>query len=317
MEDNKNIFQIPTTDFSFKRIFGTDANKHFLIHFLNCFVAKYTGPIKDITYLNTEQYGLAEHERKLVFDILCKTDKGRQLIVEMQCARQPDYAERSIFYLSRAISSSQKKSVRTYRITPTYSVNLLDFTLPEIFDSGECFSAFFIKDQKNRILSEKVAFFYMNLCNFATQQSEVTEEMRTWLNLLKNMPHMDESDYSSYTGVFQTLLDECRISKLSKMEKENYEKSVLEYEEVQTAIEYAKELAAKDSYKAGVKKGKEEGREKGREEGLNEGMQKGIEKGKEETLRQMVAGMLKKGIDISTIAEISGMNEEQIVAMQH
>ncbi|MBQ7489170.1 MAG: PD-(D/E)XK nuclease family transposase [Bacteroidales bacterium] len=42
MEDNSQIFQIPTTDFSFKRIFGTEANKHFLIHFLNCFVAKYT-----------------------------------------------------------------------------------------------------------------------------------------------------------------------------------------------------------------------------------------------------------------------------------
>ena len=152
----------------------------------------------------------------------------------------------------------------------------------------------------------------MNLCNFAAQQSEVTEEMRTWLNLLKNMPHMDERDYSSYTGVFQTLLDECRISKLSKMEKESYEKSVLEYEEVQTAIEYAKELAAKASYKAGVKKGKEEGIEKGREQGMAEG----IEKGKEETLRQMVAGMLKKGIDISTIAEISGMSEEEIAALQ-
>ena len=41
MEDNRQIFQIPTTDFSFKRIFGTEANK-LLIHFLNCFVAKYT-----------------------------------------------------------------------------------------------------------------------------------------------------------------------------------------------------------------------------------------------------------------------------------
>ena len=316
MEDNRQIFQIPTTDFSFKRIFGTEANKHFLIHFLNCFVAKYTGNIKDITYLNTEQYGLAEHERKLVFDILCKTDKDKQFIVEMQCARQPDYADRSIFYLSRSISSSQKKGVRSYRITPTYSVNLLDFSLPEIFDSGECFSAFFIKDQKNKILSKKVAFFYMNLCNFAAQQSEVTEEMRTWLNLLKNMPHMDERDYSSYTGVFQTLLDECRISKLSKMEKESYEKSVLEYEEVQTAIEYAKELAAKASYKAGVKKGKEEGRNEGMQEGIEKGREEGMQKGREEALIQTASNFLKLGISVADIAKATGLSEEQIMALQ-
>ncbi|MBQ7489125.1 MAG: PD-(D/E)XK nuclease family transposase, partial [Bacteroidales bacterium] len=50
----KNIFQIPTTDFSFKKIFGTEQNKRFLIRFLNCFVSKYTGEIVDVTYLPTE-----------------------------------------------------------------------------------------------------------------------------------------------------------------------------------------------------------------------------------------------------------------------
>lgn len=33
MAKNKNIFQIPTTDFTFKKIFGTEANKRFLIDF--------------------------------------------------------------------------------------------------------------------------------------------------------------------------------------------------------------------------------------------------------------------------------------------
>ncbi|MBQ9507834.1 MAG: PD-(D/E)XK nuclease family transposase, partial [Bacteroidales bacterium] len=54
MKKYKDIFQIPTTDFTFKRIFGTERNKRFLIHFLNCFVSKYTGEIADITYLPTE-----------------------------------------------------------------------------------------------------------------------------------------------------------------------------------------------------------------------------------------------------------------------
>ena len=51
----KNIFQIPTTDFSFKRIFATEKNKRFLIAFLNCAVSNYTGEIVDITYLPTEK----------------------------------------------------------------------------------------------------------------------------------------------------------------------------------------------------------------------------------------------------------------------
>ncbi|MBP5710812.1 MAG: hypothetical protein J6W84_07550, partial [Bacteroidales bacterium] len=64
------------------------------------------------------------------------------------------------------------------------------------------------------------------------------------------------------------------------------------------------------------KLGMDEGFEKGLEKGMKKGREEGIEQGKNEKLRQMVAGMLKKGIDISTIAEISGMSEEQIAALQ-
>ena len=118
----KNIFQIPTTDFSFKKIFGTEQNKRFLIRFLNCFVSKYTGEIVDVTYLPTEQYGMIDTEKKAVFDLLCKDAEDRKFIIEMQKAPQPDYAERSIFYLSRAISASLKRGQLDYQILPSYSV---------------------------------------------------------------------------------------------------------------------------------------------------------------------------------------------------
>jgi hypothetical protein len=77
------------------------------------------------------------------------------------------------------------------------------------------------------------------MCNFAARQSDLTEEMLNWLNVLKNMPDMDESDYEKQPAFFQELLDECRISKLTAMEKDNYQKSVLEYEDVKRAVEYA------------------------------------------------------------------------------
>ena len=43
--------------------------------------------------------------------------------------------------------------------------------------------------------------------------------MLNWLNVLKNMPDMDEDDYERQPAFFQELLDECRISKLTAMEK--------------------------------------------------------------------------------------------------
>ena len=302
--ENKQIFQIPTTDFTFKKIFGTEANKHFLIKFLNDFVSKYTGNIVDVAYLQTEKYGLRESERKAVFDILCTDQEKRNFIVEMQRAPQPDYAERSVFYLCRAVSASMEKGVLGYSIYPTYSVNILDFELPEYKKSGECFQGVFLKNHKNQILTKKVAIFYINLCNFAAEQPEVTEEMRNWLFLLKNMPELDEQDYATQKGFFKELMDECRIEKLDTMEKKEYQKSVLEYEDVKRAVAYAGELAAKAAYEEGIEKGITEGRKEGREEGREEGRMA--------ALLQTAKNLLDLGLPMTDITKATGLTEEQI-----
>lgn len=289
----KNIFRIPVTDCTFKQLFATEKNKEFLIAFLNSFVAKYLGRIVDITYLPTEKYGICQDEKRVFFDIACKDENGREFIIEMQHARQPEFVERSIFYLSRAISSGMAKGDRRYHILPTYSVNLLDFELPEFGDGKECVRAVFLKDQKNKILTDKVGIFYLNLCNFAAQQEGVSQECRNWLYVLKNMQFFDESDYQKQTGIFKKVLDECRISKMSEMEKENYEKSVLEYEDVQEAIAYAKELAAEEAY--------------------GKGIEKGMEKGMENAKVLMAQKMIESGLTIDMIAHITGFSENEIL----
>ncbi|MBR6104903.1 MAG: PD-(D/E)XK nuclease family transposase, partial [Paludibacteraceae bacterium] len=46
------------TDFAFKKIFGTEANKDLLISFLNCLLELKDGKeITDLTYMNSEQLG--------------------------------------------------------------------------------------------------------------------------------------------------------------------------------------------------------------------------------------------------------------------
>jgi predicted transposase/invertase (TIGR01784 family) len=175
-------------------------------------------------------------------------------------------------------------------------------------ENSECFHSFFIKDEKNRTLTDKVGFFYINLCNFAAQQSEVTDMMRSWMSLLKNMQAMNEEDYRKQSGIFRELMDECRIEKLDTMEKENYEKSILEYEDVREAVEYAKEL----SFAEGVEKGIEKGIEKGMEKGMKKGMEKGLAQGVRNGLLQAAANLLKMGISIADVVKATGLSEEEV-----
>ena len=124
----------------------------------------------------------------------------------------------------------------------------------------------------------------------------MSPELRQWLYVLKNMQNFDEADYDRQDGIFKILLDECRISKLSDMEKEEYQKSVLEYEDVQDALEYAKEYAAQEGF----------------EQGIKQGLKDGIVQGCEQTKVSIARNMIKKGFDIQTISGIIGLTEAEI-----
>ena len=66
----------PHTDFSFKRLFGSEFNKELLISFLN---AMFHGEqnVQDVMYINSES-------RPGFFVVRCGNDKGEKFIVEMQ-----------------------------------------------------------------------------------------------------------------------------------------------------------------------------------------------------------------------------------------
>ena len=71
------------TDFGFKRVFGQEENKKFLIGFLNSlFDGEFV--VTDLHYRDKEQPPETKEERGVIFDIHCPLADGRHLIIEMQ-----------------------------------------------------------------------------------------------------------------------------------------------------------------------------------------------------------------------------------------
>ena len=132
--ERKNIHLL--TDFGFKRIFGTEEHKKNLIRFLNAFLKEHTGTITDITYLPTEQLGVVEDEKRLVFDVFCSTQKDDHIIVEMQRATQEFFRKRIIAYSARTISNLLRKGDREYDYPKVISILLADFHLPDCGSVG-------------------------------------------------------------------------------------------------------------------------------------------------------------------------------------
>jgi hypothetical protein len=67
------------TDFGFKRVFGTEPNKHLLIAFLNTLLPA-NRQIQDVTFKNNENIGNTPVDRKAIFDIYCQ---GEFIYIEL------------------------------------------------------------------------------------------------------------------------------------------------------------------------------------------------------------------------------------------
>jgi predicted transposase/invertase (TIGR01784 family) len=87
------------------------------------------------------------------------------------------------------------------------------------------------------------------------------------------------------------------------MEKQEYEKSVLEYEDVKDAMDYHHRLGIEEGFQKGLEEGMEKGREEGKEEGRAEGR---------EALLVAARNFLELGVSVSDIVKATGLSEEQV-----
>lgn len=130
-KEEKAVMLNPFCDEGFKRIFG---DKILLMDFLNSFVDT-EAPIVDLTYENKELVSEENDRRSIIFDLFCKLDNGKHVIIEMQNKRQDYFVERALFYLSRAISMQGEKGEEwEYGINAVIGVFITHFNL---FDNND------------------------------------------------------------------------------------------------------------------------------------------------------------------------------------
>ena len=129
---------------------------------------------------------------------------------------------------------------------------------------------------------------------------QFADRQEKWGYTLANVGRMELQDLSQEDEVFRSVFEDSMHQKLTKMEKEEDRKSVLEDEDVQEAVPYAREL------------GIEQGREQGLEQGREEGRKQGILQGEINAKRLLARNMLAEGLEPATVAKISGLTEEEL-----
>ena len=278
------------TDFAFKKLFGTEANKDLLISFLNSLLDRKDGAeIIDLTYLNSENLGDSISERRAIYDVYCQTANDERFIVEMQKAKQDHFQDRAIYYSSFAIREQGQKGNKDnlpwdYRLSPVYVVGILNFKMDDADESSKVITKVKLKDDDNKDFSDKLNFIFVEMPKFRKTEAELETFMDKWFYVIKNLYQLQDKPEALTEGIFRKLFDVAEIAAFTKEERYDYEESLKNFRDMYNTISSAE------------RKGRAEGRAEGRVEE-----------------RIAMAKSLKlQGVDFEIIKTASGLSIEEI-----
>ncbi|MCQ2255060.1 MAG: Rpn family recombination-promoting nuclease/putative transposase, partial [Bacteroidaceae bacterium] len=190
------------TDFAFKKLFGTEANKECLIGFLN---SLFDGEeeILDVTYLNTEHLGHAIADRKAVFDVYCENTKGEKFLIEMQKAEQEYFKDRSIYYSTFPIQEQAPKGPWNFELKKVYTIGILNFTFDDTDENYMHHEVKLFDTKSQKLFYDKLTYVYLEMPKFRKTEEELVTLMDKWLYAMKNLNSLMERPKALQEAVFK------------------------------------------------------------------------------------------------------------------
>ncbi len=286
MASGKEKYINPFTDFGFKRLFGEEPNKDLLLDFLNELLREDEGVIKELSYLPNEKLPISVGDRKAIFDIYCTNDKGEKFIVEMQKAEQKFFKDRTVFYSTFPIQEQARNREKDwdFELKSVYTIGILDFTFEESDPDKYHHNVKLTEQETKKVFYDKLHYIYLEMPKFTKTEEELTNRFDKWMFVLKNLPKLDRVPKELKEEIFLKLFKAAEISRLSPEEYKRYQESVNAYRDIFNIRNTAFE------------KGEKKGRIAGRIEGKME----------------VAKNLLKEGVDVVVVKNVTGLTEEEI-----
>ncbi len=288
----------PYTDFGFKKLFGTKLNKDLLISFLNSLLQG-KEVVKDVQYLNTENLGTAEYDRRAVFDVYCENEQGEKFLVEMQRGEQQFFKDRSVFYTTFPIREQAKKGrYWNYELKAVYMIGILNFIYDKEHEKQYQHEIRLYDFSTKSLFYDKLTIIFLEIPKFTKGEDELETMMEKWMFVLRNLGRLDDRPLALQERVFLKLFKAAEIAGFKPSERVLYEDSLKAYRDWFSTMETQ------------WLKGQKSGRAKGRVEGLAEGLEKGREEGRKEERMILARQLRKMGFSSEQIIQAIGLTPE-------
>ena len=317
-------------DWAMKRLLRDKANFQVLEGLLTTLLnEKIT--IKNL--LESESNQEEEYDKYNRVDMLAENSKGNLILIEVQNNNEYAYFQRMLFGTSKLVTEYINRGEGYDKVRKIYSINIVYFTLGHgkdiVYHGKTEFRGIHTNDilelspfQKQTFKVDEVSqlypeYYILKVNDFNKVAKTPLEEWIYYLNT-------GEIPEGANAPGLEVVREKLKIDNMTKVEKEAYYRHLdnivilrdnINTERAEGRAEGRVEGRA-EGLEVGRAEGLEVGRAEGRAEGRTEGRAEGLEVGRAEgeKLKQteIARNMKNMGMDIGTIAAITGMSEEEI-----
>lgn len=301
------------TDFTFKKIFGSEPNKELLTSLLQA-VFRGQKHFMEVVYDKNEYVGDSKDMGTVIFDLTCTAKDGSKYIIEVQRSNQYNLKKRMLYYSSRLIADQAPKEDRkkwNFRIPQICVVAIIDGFVISDSKSGYVHDVCLCNKDSGVVFYSGLEFVYLELDLFLKRPEDLDGDLDRWLYVLKHLSKLNHlPDFLNHT-VFERVFDLAEFTNLTKEEQFMYNTEVKRRRDQENTTYYqineAKKKARKEARKE-VKEARKEAKEEGlvaRREGRAQGKLEGQLEAKTEIVRNLLSKYDFTDVQICDMAEVT------------
>ena len=241
-------------DIAFKLVFGQESTKNVMIEFLNQVIPDRT--IVDVDFADKEIHPDLRDKKTSIYDLLCTTDDGSRIIVELQKRKQDSYAERMLYYSMHQVLKQVEAGTSSFDFCPIYVISILNFTIDQNNDLDNVKTVYRLMEEKYRtLLTDRLTYIFIELPKFVKTAEELDGDVLEGMYFcLKNMQKLQERPEALKHEVFDTIFEmgellemdeDTRYKIIENMTTERDLKNQLDYARKEGKAEAQLEIARK------------------------------------------------------------------------
>ena len=296
---NDDFIMLPTVDVCFRGLmYNPKVRKGFIAALLGADPAA----VRETVLLPTALRQEYPDEKLGILDVRALMEDGAQINMEMQAYPFGQWDARSLFYLSKMYTEQIGRGDPYTKLKKCIHVSILDFI--RFADDEKCHRIISLCDeQTGKKYTDLLEMQILELKKLPEELQNDDEVIR-WMRFLAGKNRKELEDMAGTSEYIEEAYRE-----LERMSAD--ERARLEYEARQKAIRDHDAIMS-SAWETGMEKGLQEGMVKG----LQEGMEKGLQQGIRQERQDIVFRMLEKGMDPEMIADLTGMNIEEIQKLE-